>query len=497
MTISRREAALFAFGGALAASGVAAAQTPTLRRHTVEREGTFGGERVRYQVIAEETTLNGGGAAAAGVVTSYTYLRQGVADTSRRPVIFVWNGGPGSSSVWMHLGLFGPRRVRMEDPVHPPTTAPFTLEDNPHSFLDIADVVMFDPIGTGYSKLLPGADATQFYGNEQDARATAEFISKWLIANDRWNSPKYVVGESYGATRAALVSRVLMGGRFNPAGSLGALTLNGVVLLGQAIGGADGELEYASLIPCLAALAHYHQKAHRGRRADQVVIAAKTFARDAYLPAIYAGDRLSTLERARVRQMLSQTIGLSEAYLDQNDLRVGASAFRSELLRDRGLTLGAYDGRYTLPSDSEPQPPDPVGDDPAMGQYTPAFAAGLDLYLREIGAARSERYELIAFRDVNFAWGRGPANPGMPPMPGAAQSLSAAMRANPALRLFVGTGYYDLVTHIGDADYMAAHSNLPLDRVTTGEYPSGHMPYLGDDSARALGADLRRFFSAA
>ncbi len=457
----------------------------------------FGGRRLAYDAIVEETLVPNAKGAPAAVLSSFSYVERRARPDTTRPVLFAFNGGPGSASIWMHLGFLGPRRVDFPDPVNPPTVAPFGLTDNPHSPLDVADVVLIDPVLTGYSRLLPGGRPEDFLGVTADARSMADFIRQWLTRHGRWNSPKYVIGESYGTIRAIALTSALSGGVFPPNGSLGAITLNGIAILGPAFGVGGGRSDgndRAALtdLPTMAATAWYHGRlGAKDQPVEAAIEAARAFARDDYLKALNAGYLLEPAERARLAGRLGALTGVpAAAWLDAN-LRLDMSAFQAQLLRDQGRTVGAYDGRYVLPT--RPSGNDPVVDDPAMGQYTPGFVGAFNQYAAsELGLRHAARYVPIAWTDVNFKWDYG-LGPGVPQPRNYASDLATAMRRNPQLRTFVAVGYYDLVTTLGAAEYALAHSPLPRERLLLKGYPSGHMPYLGEDSATVLAADLRAF----
>jgi carboxypeptidase C (cathepsin A) len=470
------------------------------REFVTHRESSFGGEKIRYTTIAGDTVLTNETGAPAATIFSFSYIREDVKDRTARPVFFVFNGGPGSSSIWMHLGFFGPRRVALGNVVNPRPTPPFSLQDNPYCILDLADIVLIDPVGTGFSHLLPAGNPKQYYGVEQDGRATVEFIEAWLTKQGRMDSPKFLVGESYGVTRAIVVARMLMGGPFSEVGRLTAITLNGVVIMGgsptEGYGKELGEETYSNNLPTMAATAWYHKKAGAGSPLESVVRDAQTYAGDDYLKALYAGDRLNAQSQSQVAEHLAKLTGLPADFIQQKNLRVSMEDFRKELLLKEGLVVGAYDSRFTLPSGAEEGPLDPVADDPAMGKYSPAFIGAMDVYLRdELKVKVESPYEAIAFKTVNSAWDYGSAKPGGPTT--RAQDLAAAMRRNSRLRLLSVSGDYDCVTTLGNAAYGVAHSGLPLDRVQVRTYPSGHMAYLGDESSGALATDLRKFVAAA
>lgn len=494
-------------GSALAQPG-AATPSPTNappfspREFITHHEGVFGGEKIRYTAIAADTLLTNEGGIPTATIFSFSYLREDVKDHAARPVFFVFNGGPGSSSVWEHLGFFGPRRVVLGDTVNPPAIPPFALQDNPYAILDLADIVLIDPVGTGFSHLLPAGNAKEYYGVEQDGRATVEFIEAWLTKQGRMNSPKFVVGESYGVTRAIVVARMLMGGPFTETGRLTAIPVNGVVIMGgspmENYGKEAGDITYVNALPTMAATAWYHKKSGRaGSTLESVITEAQIFAGDEYLKALYAGDRLEPQSQRQVAEHLATLTGLSVDFILQKKLRVGMDDFRKELLRDKGLVVGAYDSRFTLPAATDEGPLDPVADDPAMGKFSAAFVGAMDVYLRdELKVKVNSPYEAIAFKSVNGAWDYGPGNkPGGPTT--RAQDLAAAMRRNPRLQLLSASGAYDCVTTLGGAAYGLAHSGLALDRVSARTYAAGHMVYLGDAGSAALAADLRKFVASA
>jgi len=455
----------------------------------------IGEQQIRYRALVEETFITGDDGQRTASLVSTSYIRTDVAAGATRPVVFAFNGGPGSAGLWLQLGLVGPRRVQFDDVLRPPTVPPYRLVDNAESILDVADLVIFDPPGTGFSRVLEAGKPEQFFGVTQDARTTVQFIHDWVRHHARWNSPRFLMAESYGTIRAAVVSRLLAGGPFGT-GSMEALTLNGVILLGQAMDHSDGAIALANDLPSLAATAWFHDKVDRsGRTLEQHIAAAREFAATEYLQALYAGTRLPEQRMLDVAERMSKLIGLSVPKIVEHQLRVSTDVFARELLGDDGKQVGKYDSRFVLPGTASGN--DPVADDPAMAQYVPAFVAGLNLHVRdELGVDLDRPYLAIEFARVNSHWDYG-LGPGVPSRSDYAQDLAIAMRRNPALRLFVGTGYYDLVTTVGDAEYTLAHADFPLERITAQNYESGHMPYLGAESRRQLAADLRQFIARA
>jgi carboxypeptidase C (cathepsin A) len=452
--------------------------------------GVFNQTTLTYIVTAEDTLLHDAAGHPTAALFSFSYVRQGVKDPSSRPVLFVFNGGPGSSSLWVHVGALGPRKVSFEDALHPPTVGPFHLRDNPSSPLDATDLVFIDPVGTGYSHLIDGGKPEQYYGVMQDAKATAEFIVSWLTRNKRWSSPKFLLGESYGTIRVPVLLKVLAGGPMG-GGTLPGVSFNGAILLGTALDPGGASASQLSLLPTLAATAWYHGKIDKTSHTLAASVSeAQSFAASDYGSALYAGNRLSEAQRRVIATRLAGLTGLSEGYLLEHDLRVSAKAFGEELLRDRGQALGMYDARYTLPRDGSGG--DPVADDPAMAQYVPAFVAVFQEYVQnELNISIDEPYQAIAFADVNAHWDWGPSGFGGP----YASDLAAAMRRTPAMRLLVGSGYYDLTTPFGTAEYALTHVPIPAERLVFKTYESGHMVYLGDAPAREFDRDLREFVS--
>lgn len=458
-------------------------------------QATINGQRIRYRAIVEETFVSNEQGQRTASLVSTSYLREVSDKEKSRPVVFVFNGGPGSAGLWLQMGLVGPRRVDFDDDINPPTTPPYKLVDNAESILDVADIVIFDPPGTGFSRVLPDGKGEDFFGVEQDAALTLKFVRDWIQRHGRYNSPRFLLGESYGTVRAAVAARLMAGGPFG-SGSMDAITLNGVILLGQAMGGDSGEASFANSLPSLAATAWYHNKVDwQDRTLEQHIAAASAFAAGDYIEALYAGSRLSDAARREAAAQMAALIGLTPAQVLDNDLRVSTDFFAKSLLADSGQQVGKYDSRFVLPLAGDGG--DPVADDPAMGQYVPGFVAALNMHMRdELGVTIDDTYRPIEFHKVNGRWDYG-YGPGVPSRANNADDLAVAMRRNPELRLLVGTGYYDLVTTVGAAEYTIAHADFPAERVTMKSYESGHMPYLGEETRKQVAADLREFIRTA
>lgn len=479
--------------GVLLWVGMAAAAPDDGRaqRFVVDHRAHIGGQLLRYRSTVEEFFARDATGKRIASIYTTSYLRTDVPQAAQRPVLFAFNGGPGSGSLWLNLGFLGPKRVALGDPPAMRTIPPFRTVDNLESPLDVADVVLIDTPGTGLSRILPDGTPEQLYGAKADAKVTAGVIEDWLRLHQRWNAPKYLLAESYGTVRAALVARYLAGGP-TETGAMNGITLDGVILIGQAMRmTARDDLGYVNSLPTLAATACYFGRVPAPCDPNEQAAAARRFASTAYLDALYQGARLPAGKRTAIARELAALTGLPQDAIEANDLRVSNAEFAKMLLADKGQQLGMYDGRYLLPLRSSGN--DPVADDPAMGQYVPSFVAVFNQYLREdLGVRIDTPYQAISFADVNARWdyGRGP---GIPPDHDFSADLAVAMRRNPSLRLFVATGLYDLVTTMGDARYTVDHAGIPLERTTFGHYASGHMPYLGDEARRAFSADIHAF----
>lgn len=461
---------------------------------------TIRGVPISYTATAGETWLKDLGGEPIGSIFSFSYVKDGPADPNR-PVMFVFNGGPGSSSLWLHMGVVGPRKVVLDRQVNPGNTPPFGVADNPDSLLDVADLVFIDPIGTGFSRAIGKAANTDFYGVDQDADSVAQFIELWLAKNGRWTSPKFVMGESYGSVRAALMPRALMGGP-TYLGVMRGITLNGIVLLGTTLEpqGAPPTPDRkawaaASALPTLAATAWYHGKVdHAGRSQAAFEAEVRTFAGADYIAALQklAAGSLPDAERAAVTARLVAYTGLPASAFEKT-LTVSNDQFQTGLLAGKGLSVGLYDSRYTLPTANGGH--EPVADDPAMGQYVPGFIAAFHQMLRDDLKVDLDRpYGAIVWRDLlaNWKWDRAQAQPGQ----SFATDLAIGMRRTPKLRLLVASGDYDLVTTPGAARWSLDQANLPADRVTYRNYASGHMLYVGDTAA-AFSDDVRSLIRSA
>jgi carboxypeptidase C (cathepsin A) len=454
---------------------------------TTQHSGTFGGQKIRYSATIAETILKADDGTQKAAVVTTSYVRE-PRDPSR-PVTFLFNGGPGSGSVWLQMGAFGPKRVAIPSDARDDGAPPYPLVDNPDSLLDVTDLVFIDPPGTGFSYLIGKTDPKEFYGVTADAKAVAQVIRRWLNDNGRWSSPKFLGGESYGTTRSAAVVNELEGNTFNDVG------LNGVILISTVLDFAAGsdapgnELSYITNLPSMAATALYHGKA-TAASTEQFVEEARQFAIGPYALALLKGQKLPPEERAAIRARLSQFTGLSEAYLDRADLRVTPDRFYKELLRDRGLTVGRLDSRYTgRDYDSAGEAPD---NDPSFYGIDAGYTAAINSWARGgLGYVTDREYQSIAGigRDWDWRIGGRDANAYLNVTP----YLGKALRENSGMRIFVGQGYYDFATPFFAAEYALSRTGIPQDRVEYRYYGAGHMMYVRDEDRARLSSDVREF----
>lgn len=466
-------------------AAASAAIEPQVR--TRDMVGTFGGQRVSYRATIAETVLEADDGKPEAVIVTTSYVKQ-PRDTAR-PVFFLFNGGPGSGSVWLQMGAFGPKRVAIPSDARDDGAPPYPLLDNPDSLLDVADLVFIDPPGTGFSYLTEGTDPKKYYGLEQDAEAVAKVIRLWLNDNGRWNSPKYLGGESYGTTRTAMVARELEGGTFNDVG------LNGLILISTILDFAGreptpgNEMAYVVTLPNMAAAAYYHGKV-QAPSVEAIVEEARQFAIGPFITALLKGQDLPDAERAAVRAELARLTGLSERYLDQADLRVTAQRFYKELLRDRGLTIGRLDARYTgRDFDNAGETPD---NDPSFYGIDAGYTAAINSWARDtLGFETTREYQSIG-REPGRHW-QWSTGQGRGAYLNVAPYIGQAMRQNSQLRVFNAQGYYDFATPFFGAEYSLNRTGIPQDRVELHYYDAGHMMYVRDEDRAKLSRDIRAF----
>jgi carboxypeptidase C (cathepsin A) len=458
---------------------------PTVTRHT----GNFQGQQVSYAGLVEDFDLPASGNLSAVQIVAVSYIAES-ADSGVRPIAFVFNGGPIAASSIFHMSAFGPRRLDMADDQ---TADPngFSVVDNPNFPIDELDVVFFDPAGTGFSRAAEG-HVEEHFSVDADARQAAAFIRAWCERHGRTESPKVLVGTSYGTIRAARLAELLVTGE-------APLRLDGVYLLGQALNiieisqRPDNIVALAIALPTLAVAGWYHGKVdHRGKTLEQHLDAVREFASNTYLPALYRGTAVQPTELQGLAGELQKLTGLAAGLFVQHRLRVTKDILRVELLKAEGKRLSVYDCRYTAPLDG-PATNDPTTwlSDPSV-RVIPAVQKAFAKHLREFLAFDSkEDYRLMPpeIKDALKEWDWGNASP-FADWPYAA-SMRRAMQAQHHLKVIVGIGRHDTTTTIGGSEYVVAQSGWPADRVAISYYDGGHMSYFFEPSLGQFLADVR------
>ncbi len=463
------------------------------QKHSTRLSGTFGGQRVNYTATIGETIIAGEDGSQKAAIVTTAYVKDG--RDPARPVTFLFNGGPGSGSVWLQMGAFGPKRVAIPSDARDDGAPPYPIVDNPASLLDVTDLVFIDPPGTGFSHLIGKTEGKEFYGVTADAKAVAEVIRRWLSDNNRWNSPHYLGGESYGTSRSAAVVNQLANETYNDVGLNGIILISTILDFGAGADTPGNELSVITNLPSMAATALFHGKVPNGGNGapsvEQFVEEARQFAIGPYATALLKGQKLQGEERASIRRQLARFTGLSETYLEAADLRVSPDRFYKELLRDRGLTIGRLDTRYTGKDyDNAGERPD---NDPSFYGIDAGYTAAINTWARgTLGFVTDREYQSIGNLGRDWDWkidGGRDTNAYLNLTP----YLGTALRENKDLRIFVGQGYYDFATPFFAAEYALSRTGIPQDRVEFHYYQSGHMVYIRDQDRAKLAADVRAF----
>jgi carboxypeptidase C (cathepsin A) len=451
------------------------------------------GKVLEYNATAGTMVLRDDDGKARANVFFVAYTKTG-ADLQKRPITFAYNGGPGSSSVWLHMGAFGPKRVHLgEDGSAVPP--PYRLDDNDQSILDLTDLVFIDPVTTGYSRPVPGQSAKQFHGVQEDVQSVGDFIRQYTTRYERWPSPKFLAGESYGTTRSAGLVAYLQDRH--------GMNFNGVVLISSILNFQtarfdDGnDLPYPLFLPTYTATAWYYKKLPDSLQKlplRKVLDEAEHFALNGYNSALMKGSALPTEERQQVIAKLARYTGLSEEYVRRSNLRIEIHRFCKELLRDQGKNVGRYDSRFTGIDEND------VGErpdyDPSYAVIQGAYTATFNEYVRRSLKFDSKLPYEILTRKVQ-PWDFGPAKNRYLNVSG---SLRSAMTKNPALKLFVANGYYDLATPYFATIYTVNHLGLDpvlARNVTLSYYWAGHMMYIQRRDHAQLKHDLAAFYQSA
>jgi carboxypeptidase C (cathepsin A) len=476
-------------------SGASKKEPPRADSSVTQHTAVIGGAPVAFTATAGTLVVRNEKDEPWANIGYVAYVRKDTAG-SRRPIAFCYNGGPGSSSIWLHMGALGPRRVVVADATFTPPP-PYQVVDNAYSILDKVDVVLIDPVGTGLSRPIGDFKNQDFWGVDPDIESVSRFIKQYVSDNGRWNSPKYLIGESYGTTRSAGVVDWLQ--------SKAGMAFNGVVLISNATdlgaifampGGTDDP--YPLFLPSYAATAWYHKAlANPPAQLEPWLTEVRQWAAGEYRSALFEGDRLSEDRRGAVIKKLSQYTGLSEEYLRLANMRVSEGKYTEELFRQKRITVGRLDSRFAGPTvdplakeaEADPQ------SDAISAAYTAAFFDWYNGALK-FGADKTYAVSVDAWRTWDFKH----RVPGLPfPSPALTNTgvdLAHALISNPNLRVIVLNGYFDLATPFFATEYMVSHLGLEKSlqsHIEMKYYPAGHMMYVDEGSLKAMKTDVADF----
>lgn len=445
-----------------------------------QHEVTIKGKKVPYKATAgTQPVWAEDGHAVATLFYTY-YERTDVSNRDRRPLVISFNGGPGSASVWMHIAYTGPKVLKIDDEGYP--VQPYGIKDNPHSILDVADIVFVNPVNTGYSRIVdPEANRSQFFGVNQDIRYLAEWVNTFVTRNNRWSSPKYLIGESYGTTRVSGLSLELQNNQW--------MFLNGVILVSPTELGIDrsGPVEMANRLPYFTAAAWYHKQLPADLQSKdllEVLEMSEAYTQNHLLPAIAKGAWISDAEKEDAIKNFSRFSGLDEEVIRQHNLDVPENFFWKDLLRDEGYTVGRLDSRYK-------------GIDRMAAGMSPDYNAELDSWLHSFTPAINYYFPNVLNYKTDIKYNMfGPVNPWDRSGDNTGEDLRQAMAMNPYLHVMTQSGYYDGATTYYNAKYNMWHldpSGRLKDRMSFKGYRSGHMMYLRAEDLANANDDIRDF----
>ncbi len=457
----------------------------------VIREGSvnIGGKDIPYRATTGKIQLLDDAGKPRASIFHVSYVRTDVKDATKRPVMFAFNGGPGSSAVWLHIGVLGPAILALPGDGTGAPVPPVRFMDNPHSILDVCDLVFVDPVSTGYSRAEKDVKADEFHGLNEDIESVGDFIRRWINENDRWASPKFLLGESYGGIRVAGLSHHLQ--------SRYGMSINGVILLSSLLDfntlveAPGNDLSYLVFLPSFTGVAHFHGKIQGDR--DALVRESTNFAFGKYASALLKGSDLEPSEAAALAAELSRLSGISaQTWLDY-DLRINPSVFRSELLRAEGKVLGRFDGRVAW--EATDKNANAAGYDPSYSLAYGAFSTAMHDYLgRKLGYKEDKPYEILTGKVFPWRWDAQNA------VVNVSDRLTKAMRDNPQLKVLVMGGHTDLATPPEGVAYSLRHlPDMPpaaRKNISTTFYDGGHMFYLNPPDLVKTRKDLLEFLKS-
>jgi len=479
----------------------AKAPEPAPKEVTVVTEHSIriDGQTIPYKATAGSILLKNDKGEPTALIYYWAYTRSDVTDFAKRPIAFLYNGGPGSSSIWIQMGAYGPRRVVTANAA-PTGGAPYQLVDNQYSLLAKTDMVFIDPVGTGFSHAVGKAKDRDFWGVDEDVRSLAQFVTKYVTRNDRWNSPKFLIGESYGTFRSVALGNYLQ--------AHDNMYMNGIVLMSSVLDlgtisfHPGNDLPYVLYLPSYAATAWYHKVLNpRPANLPAFLQQVRQYAATTYANALMQGANLSATEKEAVAKQLSQYTGLSVDYLMSADLRVSLPQFMAELQRSRGLVTGRLDSRFSGATY------DPLseygGYDPQSTAITGAFTGAFHAYITQELKFNPDRPYMVAADGAGRYWDwkhqvRGEGY-GFPGAPNVEPDLKEALITNPHLYVQVENGYYDMATPFFETEYTMSHLDLPASlqsHIGLKYYESGHMMYVRVPTLAELSANVGAFITA-
>jgi carboxypeptidase C (cathepsin A) len=467
-------------------------ETPAPRKFVSEHRLQAGGTDISYTATAEDIQIKGSDGKPTADFFAISYMKSGVARPEDRPITFVYNGGPGSASIFLHFGLVGPKTIDIPSDASDPGAAPYRLKDNPWTILRATDLVFVDPVGTGFSKPLGDKKGADFWGYNEDADSVAEFIRTFITLKNRWNSPKFILGESYGGIRSSLLVPRLQ--------QRLSIALNGVILISPAINmgmlpfvGSGNDMPYATELPAMAAVAFFHHKLPDSWPNQQALLSeVEAYASGDYLKALFAGDRLTEAERDQVAEKLHRYTGVSKTYALRSDLRLYAPRYCKELLRDEGKSIGILDGRYSQDElDDVAAFPD---NDPFDAKTSSIYQALFQSYLRNELKSDIDDVFVGSNGEANQSWKRPQQNnSALSGFVDVTSDLAQGTKDNDHLRVFAAAGHHDLATSFFATEYMLHHSGIAPGQLEIHEYDGGHMMYLYQPSLEQLSNDIVSF----